>query len=114
MKWSVEIMVRGLKKHLEEFAERRVEELSILKSKNDNDYEELRKRAYEAQHKLAMQLSDKQQDLFVEYEAAINAQDAIMMESLYKEGLFDGVKIAKMILRCSPKDIDNYWRDGKK
>ncbi len=106
-------MPGGLKKHLEEFVERRVEELSVSKSKNNVEYENLKNRAYEIQNKLVPQLSDEQQDMFVEYEAAMSAQDAIMRDSLYRDGLFDGIKIAKLILKCNPKDIDSYWKNIK-
>ncbi len=101
-------MPGGLKSHFEGFVEKRVEELSTLKPKNDLEYEELKKKAYEIQKKLMLQLSDEQQDLFVEYEAAMSAQDAIMRDSLYRDGLLDGIKIAKLVLKCDPKGTDGF------
>lgn len=105
-------MPAGIKKYLEEFVENRVEELSISKPKNNREYARLKDKAYELQSKLVPTLTDEQQDIFVEYEAAMSAQDAIMRDSLYRDGLLDGIKIAKLVLKCDPKDIDGCIKNN--
>ena len=101
-------MPAGLKKYLEEFVENRVEELCILKSTNIREYARLKDKAYELQSKLMHLLTGEQQDIFVEYEATMSAQDAIMRDSLYRDGLLDGIKIAKLVLKCDSKDKDDF------
>lgn len=93
-------MPGGLKKHLDEFIQRRVEELSHSKSKNNSEYIKLKDKAYELQHKLMPTLTDEQQDLFVEYEAAMSSQEAIMRDCLYRNGLLDGIKIARLMIKA--------------
>jgi len=107
-------MPGGLKKHLDEFVQRRVEELSHSKSKNNSEYIKLKDKAYELQLKLMPTLTDEQQDLFVEYEATMSSQEAIMRDCLYRDGLLDGIKTAKLVLKCDSKDKDGPRKNNNK
>lgn len=104
-------MPGGLKKHLDEFIQRRVEELSHSKSKNKKEYIMLKDKAYELQRKLMPTLTDEQQDLFVEYEATMSSQEAIMRDSLYRDGLLDGIKIARLVLRAENEGFRGFVKD---
>lgn len=92
-------MPGGLKKHLEETAERRVEELGILLLKNDSTYKELRIRAYEVQQMLVAKLTEEQQGIFVEFEGLQNSQEAIVRDRIYRDGFMDGVKLVRLLLK---------------
>jgi flagellar basal body-associated protein FliL len=92
-------MSGGLKKHLEEAAERRVEELGILLLKNDNTYKELRTREYEVQQILMTTLTEEQQGMLVELEGLHSSQESIARDRIYRDGFMDGVKLVRLLLK---------------
>jgi hypothetical protein len=102
-------MPGGLKKHLVEIAERRVEELRTLLLKNDMDYADQRAQSYELQRTLITTLNSKQKRIFAELETMQNSQEAFIHDELYKYGFMDGIKAAKLILKCNSKDIKSNF-----
>lgn len=106
-------MPGGLKKHIQEIAERRVEELRTLLLNNDRDYADIRTQSYELQQKLMTILDNEQQGMFVELEAMQSSQEAIIHDELYKYGFMDGIKVVKLILKFEPKDMGRYMRKEK-
>lgn len=93
-------MPGGLRKYLEEAADKRVEELRYLIAKNNSTYGMLRTRAYEMQQVFMATLTDEQQKMFVELEDLESAQEAIVHDELYMYGFKDGVKAARIMFKC--------------
>ncbi|HEY9059359.1 MULTISPECIES: DUF6809 family protein [Pseudobacteroides] len=93
-------MPGGLKKYLEEIADKRVEELRYLIGKNSNRYEKLKVQAYELQQEFMATLTEEQQGMFVKLEDFESEQSGIVHDMLYRYAFRDGVKAVRMMFKC--------------
>jgi hypothetical protein len=90
-------MLKRYSQYLEEFMCDRTEEIEQEIFTNNQRYRELTTEICEVQRALTDDLSPQLQSLVDRYYDAETEQDCIVSETMYRQGLIDGIKITGII-----------------
>jgi hypothetical protein len=92
-------MLKTLSQYFKGFIAERVEEIDSEIVLNNRRYLELTSRIIETQYALKENLSSGSQGLVNNYDEAEAERSAILAAIMYRRGLLDGVKLAKVLGR---------------
>jgi hypothetical protein len=92
-------MLKRYSQYFEEFIFGRTEEVEQEIFSNNQRYQELTTEICEVQQALTDNLSPQLQSLVDRYYDAETEQDCIVSETMYRQGLIDGIKLTGMIHR---------------
>lgn len=89
--------MRGLKEYIMDFICERSNDVSAEIMCSNQEYIDLFNKECEIFERLKLVLPGEMQNLLMEMETLETNQEAIMHDGLYKQGLIDGIRIAKAI-----------------
>jgi hypothetical protein len=90
-------MEESLIKYLNEFIEKRAEDIYYEIIAEDVKYKELKGNLTDIQKLILNAIDDNVKKIFMEYENIVNTEICFIREKVYIEGLEDGIKIADTI-----------------
>ncbi|EPR08081.1 DUF6809 family protein [Ruminiclostridium papyrosolvens] len=89
--------MRGLKKYFKDFVTERSIDISARICCFNGEYRKLDLKINEMQEEINQKMPEDMQQLFIKLEELETAQQAIIQDGLYKQGLLDGIRIARTI-----------------
>lgn len=89
--------MRRLKKYLKDFISERSDDVAAKICYSNKKYKALNMELDEIQKEFTQELTEDAQRLTLKIEELQTAQSSIMFDGLYKQGLLDGVRIARTI-----------------
>lgn len=89
--------MRGLNEYLKDFISERSDDISGEICCSNRDYMALNMQLDEMQKEFTQELTEKAQRLTLKIEELQTNQSSIMFDGLYKQGLLDGIRIARTI-----------------
>ena len=92
-------MLKSLSQYFKGFIADRIEETDSEIVLNNRRYLELTSRIIETQYALMENLPSGSQDLVNIYDETESERSAILAATMYRQGLLDGVKLAKLLGR---------------
>jgi hypothetical protein len=92
-------MLKKFNQYFKDLIYERTEEVGREILYNNKRFLELNSRIIEAQYALMENLPSQSQPLLYSYDEAETEQDGIIIETMYRQGLIDGIKLAKLLNR---------------
>lgn len=93
-------MALGLMNYFKDFIDGRAEEICIKMSNCNKEYINLLEQTEEQVHIIMEKFNKENQELLLKYEYLVNLELVMVRDEVYKQGVFDGIKIAGMIDNC--------------
>jgi hypothetical protein len=90
-------MLKKYDQYFKEFILARTDEIVAEILLSNQRYRELNDEICQVQHELAANLAPQLQSLLDRYENAEAEHDGVISTAMYRQGLLDGVKLAKLI-----------------
>jgi hypothetical protein len=90
-------MLKGYNQYFKELIFDRTGEIGAEILVNNQRYRELNTEICQVQRALTANLSPQLQSLVERYDDAVAEQDGIVSETMYRQGLIDGIKLTGMI-----------------
>lgn len=92
-------MLKKFNQYFKDLIFERTEEVGRAILYKNKQFLELNSRIIEAQHAIMENLPSKSQPLLLSYDEAEAEQTGIIIAIMYRQGLIDGIKIAKLLNR---------------
>lgn len=102
-------MLKRLNQYFKDLIYERTEEIGREILYKNKRFMETNSRIIEAHHALMENLPSKSQPLLQSYDEAETEQDGIIIETMYRQGLIDGIKLGKLLNRYGIYKFFRKW-----
>ncbi len=91
-------MLKNLSEYLHDFITKRTDEIGSNVLMKDMDYRELLEANQTKYHEILKYVPEEGRQLLLEYEEKEQAQSALAVELMYKQGFIDGIYLSNRLL----------------
>ena len=98
-------MLKSFNHYFKDLIYERTEEIWQENLSKNKQFLELNSKIIEAQHALMENLSSQSQPLLLSYDEAEAEQTGVIVATMYRQGLIDGIKLAKLFNRYKKCEV---------